>query len=622
MNKRHKAVLLGTMITLALQTGSAYAETYDEIYERYKSAYNYYDIEGEKYENYVEFGTGTETDLAGKEQQGYAGIHVGESSGEQTFTFKNGVTIDGSKRVATARNYSHYTDKAPIANVTNNNLTINVGNENDKSNFILKTENNEVSSNSSFGYGISVAGTGKNIINVVNTDFQIIGKSYTSGIRTLNNSELTIDGQNTNTNIKIEGNFAGGFYGGIVTGGGSKLEIKDVNDVEILPNLHDTIGNYSNGMYLGGNSKVSINSNNFSIGDNENNKIGGSIGIYLNDSANLNLDIENDIDINSNLVGIGALVNSSEERSVIDSTITAENIKIDAIDPNNKGAEANYISDFGTAVGIGLDKLFSKEEQENRIAKIGLIADNEINLSGVNNGVFVSNNANFKMNADKIYISGSKAYGILNYVMTEDYANSTIDITAKNDVNIYGSKAGAFFYAGANDVDIKSTESNIIIRSDEIGIEADKLAPRKEGTDINFEAKKNISFEGGTNGIKSYLMRGKLKATSTEGNIYIKGNETAIVIDSQDEEKTNANTGKEEIILKTKNTKSDGSTGNIYIGGIENENEILNQKGISNSGKNIIDIDANNILQIEGKEVALEAKKETDNDIKRKYINI
>ena len=26
MNKKHKAVLLGTMITLALQTGSAYAE--------------------------------------------------------------------------------------------------------------------------------------------------------------------------------------------------------------------------------------------------------------------------------------------------------------------------------------------------------------------------------------------------------------------------------------------------------------------------------------------------------------------------------------------------------------------------------------------------------------------
>ena len=36
MNKKHKAVLLGTMITLALQTGSAYAEKVTEGVYSYK----------------------------------------------------------------------------------------------------------------------------------------------------------------------------------------------------------------------------------------------------------------------------------------------------------------------------------------------------------------------------------------------------------------------------------------------------------------------------------------------------------------------------------------------------------------------------------------------------------
>ena len=80
MNKKRKAVLLGTMITLALQTGSAYAEKVTEGV----------------YENYVEFGVNEEDEY----DEGRATISSKKDDvdvKDKEFTFKNGATIDSSK---------------------------------------------------------------------------------------------------------------------------------------------------------------------------------------------------------------------------------------------------------------------------------------------------------------------------------------------------------------------------------------------------------------------------------------------------------------------------------------------------------------------------------------------
>lgn len=133
MNKKHKAVLLGTMITLALQTGSAYAEKVTEGV----------------YEDYVEFGTDKETD---EKNKGTATISLDRSDNkDKIFTFEEGATIDGSKLLS--HSWSEYMeDKAGIKNtpdknliIPDKNLIINVGSEkvadnNYNFNIIGKTE--------------------------------------------------------------------------------------------------------------------------------------------------------------------------------------------------------------------------------------------------------------------------------------------------------------------------------------------------------------------------------------------------------------------------------------------------------------------------------------------------
>ena len=694
MNKKHKAVLLGTMITLALQTGSAYAKTYDEdkynsLYDAQSKAWNYYDIKSDEYNDYVEFGTGSDSDKANSENKEKASIHLGVSDLGGTFTFKNGATIDSSERSNTG-DYAYFKcyDKAAIANFSKsdssspNKLIVNIGNENgnQKSQFQLNTK----SKLGQDGYGISVGNTSDSEINIKNTDFYIttsakvdsygkpmrfhngilaadnsnltiniedstfnIEGNYHVGIGTENdsvvninaentdfnfsseesryvistdyNSQLEIDGNKT-TNIKISSDYMPG--SGLYASENSSLKIKDIKNINIDGKI--------DGINAEKNSIIEISADYFSV---EGEKDAPNKGIFVYDGSEVSLDITGDVNINNVCYGIETLragISSDplEKKTV---SIKADNIKINAIDYMDYGT-----TDFGTGVGTAV---LLASNSVLRPREVILDSNQNISLIGEVNGLWIAANTSLNLDADKsIEIKGENGYGITTGIhgdyISSMSINNKVDINAEDAINIYGKKAGILFSAdgstaqsNGSSVDLKSENNSIIIESDDVGIDSDNNV--HNDMDLTLTAKSNIEIKGDNNGIRLYYMDGKSNITSETGNIFVMGNETSIIIDSQNKEKTYSNRYKEELSLKTEGIEYNDLTGNIYIGGtndentkIDNKNGISNKKGISNVGRNIVNIDANKVLQIEGNEVALEVKKQTDNGIKGKYINI
>ena len=128
--RKKQVMLLATMITLALQTGSVYAATVVGGVEDFE-------VPEGSYDKYVEFGTNGDL-------QGFASIYLGEDEEDndkknKEYTFKKGALIDSS---------NHFISQTPIFysgagiyNNTSNNLTINIGNEQEKSTFTILGKN-------------------------------------------------------------------------------------------------------------------------------------------------------------------------------------------------------------------------------------------------------------------------------------------------------------------------------------------------------------------------------------------------------------------------------------------------------------------------------------------------
>jgi len=220
MNKKHKAVLLGTMITLALQTGSAYAEKVTEGV----------------YENYVEFGVNEEDEY----DEGRATISSKKDDvdvKDKEFTFKNGATIDSSKLYYINSKWDSQHSAGIINTTENNEITINLGNNEKKSKFNLITKTPDYTY---WDFNSCVDNGGKININATNTDMNFSvrenenieeSKPNSAHIGILNGSEMNVIGdENKESNLYLEGQITNS---SIYMMDSSKLNIKNLNNLKI-----------------------------------------------------------------------------------------------------------------------------------------------------------------------------------------------------------------------------------------------------------------------------------------------------------------------------------------------------------------------------------------------------
>lgn len=220
MNKKHKAVLLGTMITLALQTGSAYAEKVTEGV----------------YENYVEFGVNEEDEY----DEGRATISSKKDDvdvKDKEFTFKNGATIDSSKLYYINSKWDSQHSAGIINTTENNEITINLGNNEKKSKFNLITKTPDYTY---WDFNSCVDNGGKININATNTDMNFSvrenenieeSKPNSAHIGILNGSEMNVIGdENKESNLYLEGQITNN---SIYMMDSSKLNIKNLNNLKI-----------------------------------------------------------------------------------------------------------------------------------------------------------------------------------------------------------------------------------------------------------------------------------------------------------------------------------------------------------------------------------------------------
>lgn len=653
MNKKHKAVLLGTMITLALQTGSAYAEKVPE----------------KVYEEYVEFGTDKETD---EKNKGTATISLdGSDNKDKIFTFEKGATIDGSKLLVDSWN-EREKDNAAIINThdLDKKLIINVGSEKESENnynfnVIGKTEK-ELNLNN---YSTNIYNEGSISLNTKNTDINLKinsnskedkGRSF--HITTVGESDLIIDGNN-NSNLYLSGTIN---QSSIQIDDDSSVEIKNLNNFIITDSLKDTsssaislhpvfigenpslkIENVKNfiinpdadmtekvdGVYLGGgiyahSGQVNIDVDEFRIGDeitsfDNEEKIKLGTGITVN-SADVNISVKNDLNINSVSTGIKFWYVYDKYKPILN--LSANSLKIKAVDHDIE-EQSQFTSNLYNSNGTAFYLTGYTGNKEGTTPTI--TTTNEMILYGDNNGILSVHpriNIDMKSINKSIYVIGKKEHGIF-----KNDNDSTLKIEADQNVNIFGGKYGIRLMDTENNtVYIKTETDDINIISDKEGIRSDMMfnvldfeSPINNET---FEANGNLNIYGKEIGINYLMGAGKAEFISHEGNIQINGDKIAFnsnsILQVPDTDEDWENMGYGHVGNKTFEVRSE--KGNVIVGDVPEtlDDNINNEQGIAFSGRATLNIDGANTVWIGANKEAIDIDKAIVSNIHGKNIII
>lgn len=601
-------------------------------------------------------------------------LHEKYNNKDAVYTFEKGasIAIDGPY----GNGNGGYAVFNPISNTTDNSLTINVGGELDKDGkryeFYLKPQNftsvptveyKEPSS------GIMIGGNGKdNRINLNNTNMSIdLSNDAVSGINvgyqkngedlskcnpylyiSANNSDINIVNESdtmsdsaisvsNNGKLEIKGNgnsdinILGNIVAGIKTDCGSNiLTISDINDLKIIIDAKESLqGNLSNkyGVYMT-NEKLDLNlSGNLIIGT-QDNKGNLNKGIMILDSPNQNTDFDlhagGDISIKNVCWGIYLGSRYEKEGKTHNIDITSDSLEIQANDVGNtKG------------IGIRIEDLYNLYENTyfNLTTNKGMhiVADTVgYNTEGAVQSKLTANNGSINIEGEK--------YGILMYSdkSTEGHnVQNNTDIVAGLDIIIKGNKySGIESLVDKGELELKAGR-NIVITSEQDAFKHGHVYNTSEVTGkpgeleigvaqgeilAKLTAKENILLSGKETGLKyATVNSGKAQITSNEADVRILGETNGIYLDSQDIDGSfyydgKGNIGKHDISVKA-------DKGSVYIGAFGKDGEIIGDgNGIYNTGRNILNVEANDLVAIQGKEAALYAKKETNNIIKAKNI--
>ena len=404
------------------------------------------------------------------------------------YTFKNGASItntdinnkDGAQAII-----SH---EGTIGKISK--ITINVGNNEKRSRFILKGVSSENILQENINKDNQTSGTGalftlnNNIINAYdysetninaqNTDIWLTGtfmngissdeEYYLNGKVYNNDIKFTVDGNNS-TNFYICGNM----FTGIYAGDSSEYNFDNLNNFSII-NMHQPKNVQSNqiGIYLRSEAQMDIDADNLYIcgvvnGSDE--TVFGSAFRVANGSI-LNVSVNDEFTLTSSKIGI--------ENTASYAYINAGTVNIYAT-----GNDADTYTRYGAIMqGSGY---------------LNLKAINNINLSGADFGLkfnreapqfssslehdeSVLGEAEVTSKKGSIFIEGREGYGLLSEIRQLQKSVKKAVVTADKDIKIKGKKSGVSYYAASRNLDVTSKHSNIQISSDNIGLSVGGLA--------------------------------------------------------------------------------------------------------------------------------------------------
>lgn len=483
-----KKSALATLVMLSLLNGNVFAES----------------VEPGNYDDFFENG----------ENQ----VQISENG---NYTFKNGASIintdlekdDGAQAII----HHSGTNKDNI-----NKITINVGNDKNHSQFILKGESDinilqeninkpNEPSGALFTLNNNIINAydySETNINAQNTDIWLTGtfmngissdESYDfDGMVDTNDIKFNIDGNNS-TNFNIYGNM----FTGINAGDNGKYNFDNLNNFNIINTYQPTkVQSNQIGIWLRCDTQVNIDADNLYIGgaNGSDETVFGSAFRVANGSK-LNVSVNDEFTLTSSKIGI--------ENAASYAYINAGTVNIYAT-----GDDAS--ERYGAILQGG--------------GYLNLKAINNINLSGSGVGLRFNNQGptfptNGSVEYDKnvlgeaevtseegsIFIEGREGYGLLSEIRSSQDSVKKAAVTADKDIVLKGKKSGVSYYAASRMLDVTSKNSNIHISSDNIG----------------------LSVGGSASGrVNENYLRGEANFDASNGSIDIYGQKSGIVADN------------------------------------------------------------------------------------------
>lgn len=485
-----KKSALATLVMLSLLNGNVFAES----------------VEPGNYDDFFK------KNVTGENQ-----VQISENG---NYTFKNGASItntdkknnDGAQAII-----SHEGKNGKISKIT-----INVGNNEKRSQFILKGVSSKNILQENINKPNEPSGAlftlNNNIINAYdysetninaqNTDIWLTGtfmngissdESYDfDGMVDTNDIKFNIDGNNS-TNFNIYGNM----FTGINAGDNGKYNFDNLNNFNIINTYQPTkVQSNQIGIWLRCDTQVNIDADNLYIGgaNGSDETVFGSAFRVANGSK-LNVSVNDEFTLTSSKIGI--------ENAASYAYINAGTVNIYAT-----GDDAS--ERYGAILQGG--------------GYLNLKAINNINLSGSGVGLRFNNQGptfptNGSVEYDKnvlgeaevtseegsIFIEGREGYGLLSEIRSSQDSVKKAAVTADKDIVLKGKKSGVSYYAASRMLDVTSKNSNIHISSDNIG----------------------LSVGGSASGrVNENYLRGEANFDASNGSIDIYGQKSGIVADN------------------------------------------------------------------------------------------
>ena len=490
-----KKQLLATLVMLSLMQGSVYAAevdpgTYNDFYEKTGEGINQIQIKDDGEYTFVNGASITNSDLEDKENGAQAIIHHSGTKGKISK-----ITIN----VGNNEKRSQFILKGVSSKNILNECVDAEGIIDDNDGLLLFTKNNNI---------INAYDYSQTTINTKNTDIWLTGtfingiasndEYYATGMEYTKDINFNVEGNNS-TNFNIYGNM----FTGINAGDCGKYSFNNLNDFNIVNTYKpQKVNSNQVGIWLRSDTQVNIDADNLYIGgaNGSDEAVFGSAFRVANGSK-LNVSVNDKFTLTSSKIGI--------QNAASYAYINADTVNIYAT-----GDDA-YTSHGAVLQGGGY---------------LNLKAINNINLSGSGVGLrFNDERLTFSTNGSieydekvlgeaevtsekgSIFIEGREGYGLRSEIRQYQDSVKKAAVTADKDVVIKGKKSGVSYYAASRMLDVTSKNSNIQISSDNIG----------------------LSVGGSTNGVdnETYL-RGKANFDASNGSIDIYGQKSGIVADN------------------------------------------------------------------------------------------
>ena len=493
MDEMKKKRMLATLVMLSLLQGSVYAAevntgtyTYNDFYE--------YSVEGTKQTQIKDAGEYTFVNGAS-----IINTDLENDDGAQAIIHHSGTNKDNISKITINVGNNEKRSKFILKGVSSENiLQENINKPNEPEGALFTLNNNIINAYDYSETNINAQNTDiwltGTFMNGISSDesYNFQGKVYTHDIK------FTVDGNNS-TNFNIYGNM----FTGINAGDNGKYNFDNLNNFNIINTYQPTkVQSNQIGIWLRCDTQVDIDADNLYIGgvNGSDETVFGSAFRVANGSK-LNVSVNDKFTLTSSKIGI--------QNAASYAYINADSINIYAT-----GDDA-YTSYGAVLQGGGYLNLKAKNNINLSGSGVGLRFNNERPTFPTNGSVEynekVLGEAEVTSEEGSIFIEGREGYGLRSEIRQYQDSVKKAVVTADKDIEIKGKKSGVSYYAASRMLDVTSKNSNIQISSDNIG----------------------LSVGGSASGmVNENYLRGEANFDASNGSIDIYGQKSGIVADN------------------------------------------------------------------------------------------